>query len=127
MILLRSCLMALVAGAALYASGVIGTAPAPALAQLPPGWAPGTIYRNLYNPAGNAMPDRKPTDPPNVVPSPATSIWAGWTNSGWRVQPPSPAESSATTQYCEDASGGTIWVPAGASTDETCPAPDSGS
>jgi len=130
---LRICLMAVVAGAVLYASGAIVAAPSPALAQLPPGWTPGTIYQNVSNnptanPAASVMPHRRPTDPPNVGPSPATSIWAGWTNSGWQVQPPSPSEYNATGQYCEDASGGTIWVPAGAPTDElTCPAPDSGS
>jgi hypothetical protein len=130
---IQTCLLALVAGAAIWGAVAAAGGATPARAQLPPGWTPGTFYRNVsnsptFNPAKSPMPSSKPTDPPTDLDPSGPSALAGWSVSGFRAQPPSSLNVSATGQYCTDASGGMVWVEAGAPSDQlTCPAADSGS
>jgi hypothetical protein len=127
---LRTCAVAVVAATMLWgAATTLGGVPA-ARAQLPPGWTPGTFYNNVSNspfanPANSPMPNRRPTDPPATNTSSSQSTLSGWTIDGFRAQPPSPLQVSVDGQYCTDSSGGSIWVAAGAPTDQlTCPSAD---
>jgi hypothetical protein len=131
----RKYLLAMLAGGVLSGLSLMATGAAPALAQLPPGWTPGTFYQNVsYAPYANQnwnpMPKSKPTDPPATAHS-SSLTWSGWTIDGWQATPPAtPTVSTdgASGEYCTDATGGTVWVPAGQPADQlTCPTPDSGS
>ena len=128
---MRICLIAALTTVTLLGLG--GVFPVPAHAQLPPGWVPGTFYQNISNspsanPAKSLMPNRKPTDPPSVNSSPNLAAWSGWSIEGFRAQPPSSSNTSASGEYCTDASGGQVFVAAGTPTDNlTCPAADAGS
>jgi hypothetical protein len=123
---LQTCLLALVAGAAIWGAVAAAGGTTPASAQLPPGWTPGTFYRNVSNspsanPIKNPMPSSKPTDP-QVQPDSGESPVASWSFDGFRAQPPSPFTVNSIGQYCTDASGGMVWVATGAPSDQlTCP------
>jgi hypothetical protein len=107
-------LIAVLAAMALSAAAFASVASVPAHAQLPPGWTPGTFYRNInLDNNSNPLPPNRPTD----LPLPQ-----------FQQQPSTPPPVVVTGEYCSDSSGGLVWVTDPSQTgDLTCPAPSSGS
>lgn len=146
-------LLAVAGGALMLLAGAMIARPAPALAQALPNWqGPGTTYANIWSSPGftGLLPTTRPTDAAQPQPQPrllqpqaasahqvvgvgfgpmpqgqpalSTAVSYGQGSLG------QPSVVAGVGEYCADASGGSIYVPAGAPTDGlTCPAPDSGS
>ena len=118
---LRTWLVAPLLGALLIGVGSMLIQATPASATLPPGWVPGTVYRNIFNYGENTLPAVPGTNHPvfttaqsMYVPASAGSVYY------------LPVYSSALGQYCSDYSGGQVWVADGAPTAGlTCPAQSS--
>ena len=108
---LKTTAFGLVVGGVLLATGIGLAQPAPALATLPAGWTPGTTYANL-----NAW----TINPLGPVPGTNHPVWPLQPAAHQASLTPSPRPDG---QYCSDASGGAVFVPSGAPTDNlTCPA-----
>jgi hypothetical protein len=116
---LRTWLVAPLLGALLLGAAFVAGQTAPASATLPPGWTPGTRYQNIFNGGINTLPAVPGTNHP-VFPAVQSVPYPVVTSSSFVSAPP------AQGQYCSDPSGGQVFVPDGAPTDNlTCPAQSS--
>jgi hypothetical protein len=116
---LRTWLIAPMLGALLLGVVTVVGQPVPASATLPPGWVPGTIYQSIFQGLVGQLPQVPGTNNP-VFQTYQRALYPVVVSASLPSAPP------AQGQYCSDASGGQVFVVAGAPTDNlTCPAQSS--